>query len=88
VSQDDYNDYGSARVMNKASQEKTDRKFKLEVRLTQAAIFLNKVAYELDQWADQSRKWGWSTHQVANINMANACRREASQLMDMATGEK
>lgn len=26
--------------------------------------FLEQIAYQLERWADESRKGGWSTHQV------------------------
>lgn len=45
------------------------------------AVFLDRIALRLDAWADESRRGGWSTHQVTpNREMANECRREAAEL--------
>ena len=43
--------------------------------------FLEDLANRLDQWAEQSKRGGWSTHQVAaNAEAANDCRRQAAKL--------
>ena len=53
----------------------------LREALRQEADFLDQIANVLDTWADDSRKGGWSTHQVgANQEQANACRREAASI--------
>lgn len=45
---------------------------------------LDALADRLDQWADESRKGGWSTHQVgANTEQANACRRRAARIREV-----
>lgn len=45
------------------------------------ALFLDALADRLDGWADESKRGGWSTHQVdANRSAANDCRRMASVL--------
>ena len=49
--------------------------------LLQAVKVLEATADTCDEWAEQSRFGGWSTHQVqANKDMANKLRREASVL--------
>jgi hypothetical protein len=49
--------------------------------IAEATLFLDGLANRLDQWAEQSRVGGWSTHQVdANIHQANECRRAAAKL--------
>ena len=41
----------------------------------------DRDADKLDQWADESRKGGWSTHQVDPMRAkADQLRREASHL--------
>ena len=43
--------------------------------------FLLATADKLDQWAQEIRRGGWSTHQVeANERLANDCRRQAAIL--------
>lgn len=57
----------------------------------QATIgFLESLANRLDGWAQQSRDYGWSTHQVkANEDAANQCRRVAANLrLALADEEK
>jgi hypothetical protein len=50
-------------------------------KLIETVVFLDELADKLDLWAEQSRKGGWSTHQVdANVQAANECRRESSKL--------
>lgn len=50
------------------------------VRSTRALIeFLTLAADKLDDWAEDSRTGGWSTHQVeGNRALADACRRQAA----------
>lgn len=49
---------------------------------TVGAEYLNGLAIILDEWAQQSRAGGWSTHQVeANISQAESCRRRAAQII-------
>lgn len=43
--------------------------------------FLNELANRLENWANESRTGGWSTHQVdANRKAADDCRREAARV--------
>lgn len=43
--------------------------------------FLMTLADTLDGWAQESRRGGWSTHQVdANRREADNCRRKAAEL--------
>jgi hypothetical protein len=47
----------------------------------QTIDFLEQLADTLDGWAEESRRGGWSTHQVvANRREANNCRRKAAEL--------
>lgn len=49
--------------------------------IEQTIKFIDSLALKLDGWAEQSRRGGWSTHQVsANIEAANDCRRQAARL--------
>ena len=43
--------------------------------------FLELLADRLDGWAADSRRGGWSTHQVqANMQTADQCRQKAGEL--------
>jgi hypothetical protein len=43
--------------------------------------FLEKLADRLDDWAEESLRGGWSTHQVRrNREAADECRREAAKV--------
>jgi hypothetical protein len=54
---------------------------KLRRKLNDTAQFLDVMANTLDEWAEQSRSGGWSTHQVeANRSRANECRRQAAHI--------
>lgn len=49
--------------------------------------FLEGMAVRLDNWAEQSKTGGWSTHQVeANRNAADDCRRMAATISAAQTG--
>lgn len=49
--------------------------------IRETADFLMKMADDLDQWADQSQRGGWSTHQVeANRATAGKMREQAAKL--------
>lgn len=53
----------------------------LVATLNRAERGLRVMSGTLDQWASESEKGGWSTHQVtANRVMADACRRDAGFL--------
>lgn len=56
--------------------------------LERAAIAFDGMANIMDAWADESRRGGWSTHQVeANRQQANNARRYAAQIRRAITGE-
>lgn len=56
--------------------------------ISETITFLTDLANKLDGWAQQSRRGGWSTHQVApNREAANDCRRMASKLARHQAGE-
>jgi len=49
------------------------------------ADFLEATAKTLDQWAVESQRYGWSTHQVeANIALAHKCRVQAAECVRLA----
>ena len=50
-------------------------------RPSETIAFLDGLADLMDGWAKESRKGGWSTHQVQpNMKAADSCRREAARL--------
>lgn len=51
----------------------------LEAALEAKRLFLDAMANRLEDWANESLRCGWSTHQVsANRDAANDCRRMAA----------
>lgn len=51
-------------------------------RVMNTIEFLLSLANRLDRWADETRYYGWNTHQVeANRGAANECRRQAANLI-------
>jgi hypothetical protein len=49
--------------------------------ISETIDFLERTANQLDRWAVESSRGGWSTHQVdANRRMADEFRRMAARL--------
>lgn len=60
---------------------------RLRNQMEATAVFFDVLGNTLDEWAEQSRKGGWSTHQVEpNIARANDCRRQAAHLRSFLAG--
>lgn len=66
---------------DRAAARTSGRSDVLSAAIGDAAAYLSTMADQLDGWADESRRGGWSTHQVApNMAMADSCRRMAARL--------
>jgi hypothetical protein len=58
-----------------------DRESVLRGAVHEAIEALSAMAWQLDEWAKQSREGGWSTHQVdPMLKTADSLRRKADQL--------
>lgn len=69
------------------SDERLIQKYRNQ--LEDDAQFLDVMANTLDDWAEESKYGGWSTHQVnTNIARANECRRMAAHIRRVINEDK